>query len=91
MGPNNWGIFLILPVTTGVGIGLDGEISPVVCMFKNGLPLNNLKSCLYGIGLALLRVLALSAKILLPGLISLENMFCLYESRAGSQKPRYRY
>ena len=37
MGPNNWGIFLILPVTTGEGIGPAGEISPVVCMLKNGL------------------------------------------------------
>ena len=37
MGPNNWGIFLILPVTTGEGIGPDGEISPVVCMLKNSL------------------------------------------------------
>ena len=38
MGPNNWGIFLILLVTTGEGIGPAGEISPVVCMLKNGLP-----------------------------------------------------
>ena len=37
MGPNNWGIFLILPVATGEGIGPAGEISPVVCMLKNGL------------------------------------------------------
>ena len=37
MGPNNWGIFLILPVTTGEGIGPAGEISPVVCMLKNAL------------------------------------------------------
>ena len=37
MGPNNWGIFLILPVTTREGIGPAGEISPVVCMLKNGL------------------------------------------------------
>ena len=37
MGPNNWGIFLILLVTTGEGIGPAGEISPVVCMLKNGL------------------------------------------------------
>ena len=37
MGPNNWGIFLILPITTGEGIGPAGEISPVVCMLKNGL------------------------------------------------------
>ena len=37
MGPNNWGIFLIFPVTTGEGIGPAGEISPVVCMLKNGL------------------------------------------------------
>ena len=37
MGPNSWGIFLILPVTTGEGTGPDGEISPVVCMLKNGL------------------------------------------------------
>ena len=39
MGPNNWGIFLIWPVTTGEGIGPAGEISPVVCMLKNGLAL----------------------------------------------------
>ena len=38
MGPNNWGIFLILFVTTGEGIGPAGEIFPVVCMLKNGLP-----------------------------------------------------
>ena len=25
MGPSNWGIFLILPVTTGEGIGPAGE------------------------------------------------------------------
>jgi len=37
VGPNNWGIFLILPVTTGEGIGPAGEISPVVCMLKNAL------------------------------------------------------
>ena len=37
MGPNNWGIFLILPVTTGEGIGPAGDIFPVVCMLKNGL------------------------------------------------------
>ena len=37
MGPNNWGIFLTLPVTTGESIGPAGEISPVVCMLKNGL------------------------------------------------------
>ena len=37
VGPNNWGIFLILLVTTGEGIGPAGEISPVVCMIKNGL------------------------------------------------------
>ena len=37
VGPNNWGIFLILPVTTGEGVGPAGEISPVVCMLKNGL------------------------------------------------------
>ena len=37
MGPNNWGIFLILPATTGKGIGPAGEISPVVYMLKNGL------------------------------------------------------
>ena len=37
MGPNNWGISLILPVTTGEGIGPAGEISPLVCMLKNGL------------------------------------------------------
>ena len=37
VGPNNWGIFLTLPVTTGEGIGPAGEISPVVCMLKNGL------------------------------------------------------
>ena len=38
-GPNNWGIFLILPVTIGEGFGpaAAGEISPVVCMLKNGL------------------------------------------------------
>ena len=34
VGPNNWGIFLILPVTIGEGIGPAGEISPVVCMLK---------------------------------------------------------
>ena len=37
MGPDNWGIFLTLFVTTGEGIGPAGEISPVVCMLKNGL------------------------------------------------------
>ena len=37
VGPNNGGIFLILPVTTGEGIGPAGKISPVVCMLKNGL------------------------------------------------------
>ena len=37
MGPNKWGIFLILPVSTGEGIGPVGEISPVVCMLKDGL------------------------------------------------------
>ena len=41
MGPNNWGIFLILPVTTGEGIGPAGESSPVVCMLKNGLPVSD--------------------------------------------------
>ena len=43
MGPNNWGIFLILPVTTGEGIGPAGEISPVVCMLKNGLTLTSIE------------------------------------------------
>ena len=43
MGPNNWGIFLILPVTTGEGIGPAGEISPVVCMLKNGLLIASLR------------------------------------------------
>ena len=37
MGPNKWGIFLILTVTTGEGVGPAGGISPVVCMLKNGL------------------------------------------------------
>ena len=37
VGQNNWGIFLILLVTTVEGIGPTGEISPVVCMLKNGL------------------------------------------------------
>ena len=37
VGPNNWGIFLTFPITTGEGIGPAGEISPVVCMLKNGL------------------------------------------------------
>ena len=37
MDPNNWGIFLILLVTTGEGIGTAGEISPVAGVLKNGL------------------------------------------------------
>ena len=37
MGPNKWGIFLILTVTTGEGVGPAGGLSPVVCMLKNGL------------------------------------------------------
>lgn len=36
-GANNWGIFQILAIATGEGIGPAGEISPVVCMLKNGL------------------------------------------------------
>ena len=47
MGPNNWGIFLILPVTTGEGIGPAGEISPVVCMLKNGLILVVFRPCVF--------------------------------------------
>ena len=34
---------MVLPVTTGEGIGPAGEISPVVCMLKNGLNLVYLK------------------------------------------------
>ena len=49
MGPNNWGIFLILPVTTGEGIGPAGEISPVVCMLKNGLVVSQ-KEALSNVG-----------------------------------------
>ena len=44
VGPNNWGIFLILPVTTGEGIGTAGEISPVVCMLKMACP-SPVKQC----------------------------------------------
>ena len=47
MGPNNWGIFLILPVTTGEGIGPAGEISPVVCMLKNALDVIHSKATPY--------------------------------------------
>ena len=36
-GPKQLVNFLILLVSTGEGIGPAGEISPVVCMLKNGL------------------------------------------------------
>ena len=45
VGPNNWGIFLILPVTTGEGVGPAGEILPVVCMLKNSLLLLTGHAC----------------------------------------------
>ena len=50
MGPNQWGIFLILTVTTGEGVGPAGGNSPVVCMLKNGLSQGMLYADLIAIG-----------------------------------------
>ena len=66
VGPNNWGIFLILLVTTGEGIRPAGEISPVVCMLKNGLP--------YRLSLLHLR---LQASIFVWSCASLFRIICL--------------